>query len=200
MKINGYAIGVGSFLDNISCARAYVTSALFVFDDGHFVTVGKEQMNGTAEMINNESIGYLTTSYGNPCIKGQYFTNAPRVLTAMMAADGVKGLGNALSQWQMTYTANSNGATGAPTGSMGNYALGGALSQGSAKGADWLEKRIQGSFDMVFVPASIATPYGYKPNQMSFHVTQTINLDKETNGRVLDYGHSQQITHDFSLR
>lgn len=200
MKINGYAIGVGSFLDNISCARAYVTSALFVFDDGHFVTVGKEQMNGTAEMINNESLGYLTTAFGNPCIKGQYFTNAPRVLTAMVAADGMKGFGNALSQWQMTYSANGNGTTATPTGSMGNHALGGALSQGSVKAADWLEKRIEGSFDMVFVPASVAYPSGYRPNQFSFHVTQTINLDKELKGRVLDYGHSQQTTHDFSLR
>ncbi|MDI1351978.1 MAG: TIGR03752 family integrating conjugative element protein [bacterium] len=200
MKVNGYAIGVGSFLDNISCARAYVTSALFVFDDGHFVTVGKEQMNGTAEMINNESLGYLTTEFGNPCIKGQYFTNAPRVLTAMVASDGIKGFGDALSQWQMTYSANANGATGTPTGSMGNYALGGAASQGTVKAADWLEKRIQGSFDMVFVPASVAFKSGYRPNQFSFHVTQTINLDKEANGRVLDYGHSQQTTHDFSLR
>lgn len=196
MKVNGYAIGVGSFLDNISCVRAYVTSALFVFDDGHFVTVGKEQMTGTAEMVNNESLGYLTTAFGNPCIKGQYFTNAPRVLTALMASDGIKGFGNALSQWQMTYSANANGATGMPTGSMGNYALGGALSQGTVKAADWLEKRIQGSFDMVFVPASV----GYRPTRLSFHITQTINLDKETNGRVLDYGHLQQTAHDFSLR
>ncbi len=113
-----------------------------------------------------------------------------------MASDGIKGFGNALSQWQMTYTANANGATGIPTGSMGNYALGGALSQGTVKAADWLEKRIQGSFDMVFVPAS----QGYRPTQLSFHVTQTINLDKETNGRVLDYGHLQQTAHDFSLR
>ncbi|HAT1727741.1 TPA: TIGR03752 family integrating conjugative element protein [Legionella pneumophila] len=196
MKVNGYAIGVGSFLDNISCVRAYVTSALFVFDDGHFVTVGKEQMTGTAEMVNNESLGYLTTAFGNPCIKGKYFTNAPRVLTALVASDGIKGFGNALSQWQMSYTANANGATGIPTGSMGNYALGGAFSQGTVKAADWLEKHIQGSFDMVFVPAS----QGYRPTQLSFHVTQTINLDKETNGRVLDYGHLQQTAHDFSLR
>ncbi|PJE14668.1 TIGR03752 family integrating conjugative element protein [Legionella sp.] len=200
MKVNGYAIGVGSFLDNISCVRAYVTSALFVFEDGHFVTVGKEQMNSSAEMINNESLGYLTTAFGNPCIKGHYFTNAPRVLAVMMASDGVKGFGNALSQWQMTYNADSNGTTGTPTGSMGNYALGGAFSQSTVKAADWLEKRIQGSFDMVFVPASIAYKSGYKPNQFSFHLTQTINLDKEANGRVLDYGNSQQTTHDFSLR
>ncbi|MGQ3890148.1 hypothetical protein ACQUW5_14105 [Legionella sp. CNM-1927-20] len=43
MKINGYAIGVGSFLDNISCVRAYVTSVLFTFQDGHFVVVGNRE-------------------------------------------------------------------------------------------------------------------------------------------------------------
>lgn len=200
MKVTGFSIGVGSFLDNISCVRAYVTSALFVFEDGHFVSVGKEQMNGSAEMINNDSLGYLTTPFGNPCIKGQYISNAPRVLAAMMTTDGLKGLGNALSQWQMTYTANANGTTSTPTGSMGQYALGGALSQGSVKAADWLEKRIQGSFDMVFVPASIASKAGFRPNQFSLHITQSINLDKDTNGRRLDYGHSQQASHDFSLR
>ncbi|MBA2711533.1 MAG: TIGR03752 family integrating conjugative element protein [Tatlockia sp.] len=196
MKVMGFSIGVGSFLDNISCVRAYVTSALFVFDDGHFVTVGKEQITGTADMVNNESLGYLTTAFGNPCIKGKYFTNAPRVLAALAAADGIKGFGHALSQWQMSYSAHANGVASTPTGSMGNYGLGGAASESSVKASDWLEKRIQGSFDMVFVPASV----GLRPNRFSFHVTKTINLDKETNGRVLDYGHLQQFTHDFSLR
>ncbi len=70
------------------------------------------------------------------------------------------------------------------------------MAQGSVKAADWLEKRIQGSFDMVFVPASV----GQRPNQVSFHLTQTINLDKEQNGRVLDYGNPQHHTHDFSLK
>jgi integrating conjugative element protein (TIGR03752 family) len=196
MKINGYAIGVGSFLDNISCVRAYATSALFVFDDGHFVTVGKEQMNGTAELVNNDSLGYLTTPYGNPCIKGKYFTNAPQVLTAMMAAGGIQGLGTTISQWQTTTTSGTDGARTSPTGSFGKYALGGALSEGSVKAGDWLEKRIQGSFDMVFVPASI----GNQPNHVSFHLTQTINLDKEENGRLLDYGNEQKNTHDFSLK
>jgi integrating conjugative element protein (TIGR03752 family) len=204
MKVNGYAIGVGSFLDNISCARAYVTSVLFTFQDGHFVVVGKEQMTNSVELVNNESLGYLTTEYGNPCIPGKYHTNAPRVLAAMMAASGVSGAGNALSQWQMTYFAGPNGGAAAPTGSMGEYAAGGALAEGSAKGADWLEKRIQGSFDMVFVPASVPYRLGsvvrYYPRRMSLHLTQTINLDKKLQGRVLDYGHLQNYAHDFSLK
>ena len=204
MKINGYAIGVGSFLDDISCVRAYVTSALFTFQDGHFVTVGTEEMKNTTDLVNNESLGYLTTPFGNPCIHGQYFTNAPRVLAAMMAAGGTQGLGNALSQWQMTSFAGANGVMQSPTGSFGKFAAGGAVAEGAVKGTDWLEKRIQGSFDMVFVPASLASCAGknchYQPNHMSLHITKTINLDKEPNGRVLDYGQLQTYIHDTSLR
>ena len=204
MKVNGYAIGVGSFLDDISCVRAYVTSALFTFQDGHFVTVGNEDMKNTTDLVNNESLGYLTTAFGNPCIHGKYFTNAPRVLAAMMAAGGTQGLGNALSQWQMTSFAGANGATQSPTGSFGKFAVGGATSEGAVKGADWLEKRIQGSFDMVFVPASVATCRGknchYSPNHLSLHITKTINLDKEPNGRLLNYGQLQTHLYDNSLR
>ena len=200
MKINGYAIGVGSFLDDISCVRAYVTSALFTFQDGHFVTVGSEEMKNTTDLVNNESLGYLTNPFGNPCIHGQYFTNAPRVLGAMMVAGGTQGIGAALSQWQMTTINGANGITESPTGSFGKFAAGGALSEGSVKVADWLEKRIQGSFDMVFVPASVKTGAGYRPNHVSLHLTKTINLDKQPNGRVLDYGHLQTHIHDTSLR
>lgn len=191
MKVSGYAIGVGSFLDNISCVRAYITAALFTFQDGHFVTIGSEQMTNTTDLVNNESIGYLTNSYGNPCIHGRYFTNAPRVLTAMMASGGMQGIGNALSQWQMSYSNNANGSSSSPTGSFLPFAGGNALSEGTLKASDWLEKRIQGSFDMVFVPASL--------NQVSIHITQTLKIDKELNGRTLNHANSQTTFHDNSL-
>lgn len=200
MKVSGYSIGVGSFLDNISCVRAYVTSALFVFDDGHFVTVGQEQMKSSAEMINNDSIGYLTNQYGNPCIKGQYITNAPQVLTSFMAAGGIQGAGNALSKWQMTYQAEGGNAVATPTGQLGHFAAGGALNEGSQKITDWMEKRIQGSFDMVFVPASLKVQKQFIPNQFSLHFNQTIAIDKEHNGRVLDYGHTSKKHFDNALR
>lgn len=204
MKVNGYAIGVGSFLDDISCVRAYVTSVLFTFQDGHFVVVGKEEMKGTADLVNNESLGYLTTQYGNPCIHGKYFTNAPRVLGAMLAAGGVQGVGAAVSQWQMTNYASDAGVVSVPTGSFVASAAGNAVSNGSVKAADWLEKRIQGSFDMVFVPASspfvMNSKTQYRANQVSLHLTQTIALDKQPSGRVIDYGRLQNYPHDFSLR
>lgn len=200
MKVSGYAIGVGSFLDNISCVRAYVTSALFVFEDGHFVTVGQEQMKSSAELINNDSIGYLTTQYGNPCIKGQYITNAPQVLTSFMATGALQGTGSALSKWQMSYQAEGGMAIGTPTGQLGHFAAGGALSEDSQKVTDWLEKRIQGSFDMVFVPASLKIQNHFIPNQLSLHFNQTIAIDKEHLGRVLDYGQTTQKHIDNALR
>ncbi|RUQ85133.1 TIGR03752 family integrating conjugative element protein [Legionella septentrionalis] len=200
MKVSGYAIGVGSFLDNISCVRAYVTSALFVFDDGHFVTIGQEQMKGTAELVNNESIGYLTTQYGNPCIKGQYITNAPRVLGSLMLAGGIQGAGNALSKWQMSYEAEGGSSIATPTGDLTHFAMGGAITEGSEKVTDWLQKRIQGSFDMVFVPASVKTPSGYIPNQLTLHFSQTIAIDKEHYGRLLDYGFHKEKHFDNALR
>lgn len=200
MKISGYSIGVGSFLDNISCVRAYVTSALFVFADGHFVSVGQEQMKNSAELVNNDSIGYLTNAFGNPCIKGQYITNAPRVLSTLMLTSGLQGAGNALSKWQMSYQAEGGSAITTPTGDMAHFAAGGALNEGSQKASDWVEKRIQGSFDMVFVPASYKTRSGFLPNQLSLHISQTISIDKEHKGRVLDYGHYQKPHYDTALR
>ena len=195
MKVSGYAIGVGSFLDNISCVRAYVTAALFTFQDGHFAAIGTEQMTNTTDLVNNESLGYLTNSYGNPCIHGTYFTNAPRVLAAMMTSGGMQGLGNAISQWQMSYTNNANGASSSPTGSFLPFAGGNALSEGTLKASDWLEKRIQGSFDMVFVPAS----NNHHPNQLILHITQTLKIDKELNGRTLNHASKQTAFYDHSL-
>lgn len=200
MKVSGYSLGVGSFLDNISCVRAYVTAALFVFDDGHFVTVGQEKMKGSAEMINNDSLGYLTSQHGNPCIKGNYISNAPQVLTSFMAAGGIQGASSALSKWQMTYQSEGGGTTATPTGQIGHFAAGGALSEGSQKVTDWMEKRVQGSFDMVFVPASLKVHNQFVANQLSLHFNQTIAIDKTINGRVLDYGHQTQQHLDNALR
>jgi hypothetical protein len=202
MKISGYAIGVGSFLDNISCVRAYVTSALFVFEDGHFVTAGSEEMRHSSELLNNESLGYLTTAYGNPCIKGKYITNAPQVLSAFMAAGGIQGAGSALSEWQMSYLGDAGGVMKHPTGSLAHFAAGGAANQSSVKVSEWLEKRIQGSFDLVYVPASLPNKNskGFHANTVNLHFTKTIPLDKDNTGRLLNYGHQQNLSSDDSLR
>lgn len=205
MKVSGYAIGVGSFLDNISCARAYVTQALFVFQDGHFEVVGEERMRNATDMVDNQALGYLTTAFGNPCIPGTYHTNAPMVLAALTGAAGVSGAGKALSQFQVSYFAGSGGVAGVPTGSIGKYALGEGLSSGSVKAAEWLEHRIKGSFDMVFVPASIPVRHPnnqitFCPNRLTLHLTKTIEINKDLNARRISYGKDNHARFDNDFK
>jgi len=207
MKFSGYSVGVGSFLDGISCVRSYVTSALFVFQDGHFVTVGEERMNVSANLMGSggdKTLGYLTTPFGNPCMPGKYYTNAPRVLAAMGLTGGIQGAGAAISQWQMTYYTGPNGAAAAPTGNMGTYLGGAAASEGAVQAAEWMKKRISGSFDMVFIPASVPYKKGnqisYRPNKVSLHLTKTIDIDKAINGRRIFYGNYQNYISDNSLK
>lgn len=205
MKVSGYSIGVGSFLDNISCARAYVTQALFVFQDGHFEVVGEERMRNATDMVDNKALGYLTTAFGNPCIPGTYYTNAPRVLAALTGAAGVSGAGKALSQFQMSYFAGAGGAVGVPTGSIGQYALGEGLSSGSVKAAEWLEQRIKGSFDMVFVPASVPVQKPnnhiyFVPNRLTLHLTKTIEINKDITARRISYGKNDNARFDYDFK
>lgn len=44
---------------------------------------------------------------------------------------------------------------------------------------------------MVFVPASL--------NQVSLHITQTLKIDKERNGRTLNHANTQTAFYDNSL-
>lgn len=204
MKVGGYAIGVGSFLDNISCTRAYVTSALFVFQDGHFETVGKESMKSAADLVDNQAIGYLTNVFGNPCIRGEYYTNAPQVLAVMTGANVVGGIGAGLAQSQTSYSVSGGGIASAPTGSTAKIMLGNATSEGLKETNIWLKERIKGSFDMVFVPASVPFKVGnqvhFRPNRLTLHLTKTIEINKDTQGRRLGYGRSQTYINDYSLK
>ncbi len=205
MKVSGYAIGVGSFLDNISCTRAYATQALFVFQDGHFEVVGEERMHSATDMVDNKALGYLTTAFGNPCIPGTYYTNAPRVLAALTGAAGVSGAGKALSQFQMSYFAGAGTAVGVPSGSIGQYALGEGLSSGSVKAAEWLEHRIKESFDMVFVPASFPIEgrnnrISFIPNRFTLHITKTIEINKDLNARRISYANNENARFDYDFK
>tara|TARA_B110000879_G_scaffold210474_1_gene300671 strand:- start:961 stop:2331 length:1371 start_codon:yes stop_codon:yes gene_type:complete len=204
MKIGGFSFGVGSFLDNISCVRAYATSALFLFKDGHFVTVGDSTLQNSTSAVSSSSIGYLTDKFGSPCIKGSYHTNAPNVLSSLMLAGTAEGLGKGVSAWQQSTIAGAGGLVTSPTGNFGSFIGGHALGSTPTQAAEWLKNRIGDSFDFVYVPASV--PYKsnqrrtiYKPNRLMLHFTQTIAIDKDTTSRRVNYEKSQTNTFDDEL-
>lgn len=184
MKISGYAIGVGSFLDNLSCTRAYITQAVYIFNDGHISVIGKNQ--DTKDVVNpSETLGYLSDPWGNTCIPGQYITNAPRVLGALTATGVVSGFGHAISQAQTTTYTSSEDANSVIDGSTVKYGLGSGLSYGMNQATDWMLDRLKGSFDVVYVPASTNN----KPTQVVANFTQMIPIDLDEHSRKLRYEH-----------
>lgn len=185
MKISGYAIGVGSFLDNLSCTRAYITQAVYIFNDGHISVVGKTQ--DSKDSFNpSDTLGYLSDPWGNTCIPGQYITNAPRVLAALTATGVVSGFGNAIAQAQTTTYTGSEDANTVVNGSTVKYGLGNGLSYGMNQATDWMLDRLKGSFDLVYVPAS----QDNKPTQVVANFTQMIPIDLDEKSRKLRYEHT----------
>jgi hypothetical protein len=185
MKISGYAIGVGSFLDNLSCARAYITQAVYIFNDGHFSVVGKQQ--DSKDQVNpSGTLGYLSDPWGNTCIPGKYITNAPQVLTALTATGVVSGFGSAIADAQTTTYTSSEAAGSVISGDTAKYSLGTGLSYGMNKASDWMLDRLKGSFDIVYIPAS----QNNQPTQVVANFTQTIPIDLDPKGRKLRYEHT----------
>ena len=183
MKVYGYSIGAGSFLDNLSCARAYVTKVLFVFEDGHYAVFGNQD-DPTSSINTNDTLGYLTDSYGNPCISGKFITNAPHVLAALSSAGVIAAGAGAIADAQTTTFSDSSSTSSTVTGNMAKYALGSGVSSSMNKTVDWMLNRIKGTFDVVYIPASKDN----KPVKLVINFTKTIAIDKDENGRLLDYG------------
>jgi hypothetical protein len=57
---------------------------------------------------------------------------------------------------------------------------------------------------MVFVPASKPYRVGnqtvFRPTRLTLHLTKTIEINKNMQGRRISYGHNQNGIHDYSLK
>ncbi|MCD6056244.1 MAG: rane protein [Gammaproteobacteria bacterium] len=182
MKVYGYSLGVGSFLDNLSCVRAYITKVLFVFDDGHYLVFGNED-NPTTSVNTNDSLGYLTDLYGNPCIPGEFITNAPQVLATLVAAGTVSASADALAEAQTTTFTDSTSSSMVVSGNMAKYAIGSGVADSMNKTVDWILNRVKGTFDVVYLAAS----QNGKPTKLVINFTKTIPIDEDSNGRQLRF-------------
>lgn len=187
MKIAGYSVGVGSFIQGISCTRAYITQVLFVFDDGTSFTVQGKNTSGS-NINPDDTLGYLSDPYGNPCIKGKYITNADRVIAMLTGAGFADGVAKGISQAQTNTMTGFDGTTTVFNGSIGKYAAGNGVSVGVEDAANYMQDRLKGTFDVVYVPAS----HNGIPTHAIANFTKTIAIDLNQHGRKLYYDHYQQ--------
>ena len=90
----------------------------------------------------------------------------------------------AIADAQTTTFADSSSTSSTVTGNMAKYALGSGVSSSMNKTVDWMLNRIKGTFDVVYIPAS----KNNQPVKLVINFTKTIAIDKDENGRLLDYG------------
>lgn len=162
------------------CARGEITSLTFVFHDGRISTTqGKHEA----------PLGVIAAANGNPCILGEFHSNAALYLGAQASLSGLQGYGNALSQAQLSHAAlpGQSSALSQLIGSAHQYALGQGFSASAQAAAKWWEQRVQNSFDFVYVPH--IDPKTKKPLQLNINITQEIPIDYDPAGRKVFYVH-----------
>ncbi|MCB1827763.1 MAG: hypothetical protein KDH94_04980, partial [Coxiellaceae bacterium] len=178
----GYSVGNMA----MSCARGYINKMLFTWRDGSFTVVGSNQ---TATRLNpQDALGYISTPYGNPCLPGKYITDAPRVLASIAAMGGLAGGANAFAQTQTTNSVSPYQSISQVTGNAFKYMGGKMVGTGADKALDWYTSRINGVFDVVYIPSS----FKQQMTHVVVNITKTIPIDKNRHGRKIDYEQSNQ--------
>lgn len=170
-----------------SCARGEITSMTFVFYDGRI---------STTQGKHDAPLGTIAAANGNPCILGEFHSNAALYLGAQATLSGLQGYGNALSQAQLNHMTSGEGSTLSQlVGNAHQYALGQGFSASAQAAAKWWEQRVQNSFDFIYVPH--IDPKTKKPLQLNINITQEIPIDYDPAGRKVFY--PQGLTHPSSV-
>lgn len=168
-----------------SCARGRITSLTFVFQDGTI---------STTEGSDSDSLGEIAAANGNPCISGDFHTNAPLFLSGTVLLAGAQGYANALSQAQTSTTTPTSTAQSITTiiGNSGTYAAGQAASSAAQAAQQWWQARAQNSFDYVFVPNVDPDTGAFL--KLNINLTKAINIDYNPQGRKVSYEHTKKTT------
>ncbi|MBX9705800.1 MAG: TIGR03752 family integrating conjugative element protein, partial [Gammaproteobacteria bacterium] len=198
LTANGYPLpGVkGAVMSGIasgdmlgSCARGDIHSITFVFSDGTISTT--EASNDT------DTLGYISTQTGNPCITGTFHSNAAVFLGAQMGLAGAEGYANALSSAQYNNTITDQGTSMSTLiGSANKAAMGQSMSAASQAAQTWWNQRVKNSFDYVYVP-NVDSQTGLTM-KVVVNITKAISVDYDTKARKVNYEDSlQNINRDI---
>lgn len=192
--VSGIAIGDM----NLSCSEGIVQSLTFVFNDGAIRTVsmrnngsissaagilGGQGAGQQSGLVQTPKLGYLSDAHGNPCIAGEFKTNAPEYLASVVGLKtlSLAGKAAALAETTTTSSAGVFGATNSSTvtGNRGRFILGEAASGATDEVTSWITRRMSNSFDAVVTLAGA---------DVVVHIDRPIEIDKTTDARFLDYG------------
>lgn len=185
--LEGYSVGNMS----LKCARGYITSLLFVFEDGHFVSYPDKNEATATEIYPANAIGYISNEYNATCIPGEYLSNASGVIASQAAMGAVASGGKGLAQSQTTTFTSGIGGVNSLTKDVGQYLLGSSIGGASDKTLSWYNDRVADITDAIYIPATS----NKKPLTLTVHVTKTINIDYDKKGRTIGHENSNQTTY-----
>ncbi len=161
----------------LSCVRGQIYSITFVFNDGTVRTVPKpstgESNSNNNRNTTNGGLGWISDSYGIPCIAGERRSNAAEYIgnQSLITAAGA-GVAYLLKEDNNTNYSNSGDVT------TGMDAVGQILQGGVKDISTWMNKLYGQAFAAVYV----------QPNaKVAVHLEQEIAIDYDTKGRKVDY-------------
>lgn len=197
LTANGYPMpGVtGAVLSGIasgdllgSCARGDLHSITFIFKDGTIST--------TEAKDDNNSLGYLSSETGNPCIPGTFHSDAAIFLGAQMGLAGLQGYASAFSQSQYSGSITPEGGSiSTLVGSANNAAIGQGGSAAAQAAQTWWNQRVQNSFDYVYVPNTDATTGNLM--KVVVNISKQILINYDPNARKVDYETNPLLSHEL---
>jgi integrating conjugative element protein (TIGR03752 family) len=197
MVVSGTAVGDWG----LSCVQGYISSVTFIFNDGRIKTVSdRRKANASATntgglnagVAAGDAIGWISDERGTPCISGELITNAPTYLTAKIGLKALEAAASAAAAAQTTSTTNAlGGGSTTVTGDVNKFVLNQTAVGGLRETGDWLNSRLNSSFDAVYV----------KPGaRIVIHIDRELAIDKDDELRKLNYGQVNAATARASRR
>lgn len=171
-NLKGMLVSGVSYGDRIlTCVRTKVHRVTYIFEDGRGITIppsGKDP-----------EIGYLTDPYGNPCIKGKYFTNKQARLKQTFLAGLASGAASAYASSEVSQSLDEDGnSIFNVTGDKFKYLAGVGISKGTDNVAKILEEDEVDAWDTVVAPSGL---------RVSVHIEKTLELDQTSIQRRVVY-------------
>ncbi len=166
-----------------SCARGSIESITFIFNDGTIST--------TQAKDDHAPLGYLSSTTGNPCIAGTFHSDAGIFLGAQMGLAGAEGYANALTSSQYMHSVTPEGRPiSMLIGQANKAAVGQAGAAATQAAQTWWNRRVQNSFDYVYVPN--VNPKTGRPMKVVVNIMQQIPINYDPTARKVSYEQALQ--------
>lgn len=169
---------------NLSCVRATIRSATYIWGDGRVQTLTSKTLNNSRtgafaneDTISGESIGWISTPTGIPCVKGKRISDAGTSSALRVALGLGEGYAEAKAQSQMSTTMTDSGApVGSVTGDSGEFYKNLAVSGAMKEMGEIIKERWRETYDAIFVEPG---------HGVSVHISRTLHLDYNPSARML---------------